>query len=591
MHTNRKDGVEALRLNFPVSDNMPNLDVNIKGWRTWGESFKKLLKDVDAPVIVEVGSWFGKNVIELSQVFPKAIIISIDTWEGGIEHQEGQTAYEPELSFLYEQFIRNIWGIKDRVIPIKSLSWKGLEIVKEFHIEPDLIYIDAGHIFECVSKDVETACKLFPNSIICGDDYDTIKPNEVKEFVDSFTGQNNINLKNFERFWWFENVIPNKVYDVYKGFDPRIISQRDVDSIDVHRYLDSCKYEFDNKQSFFGGSKENLSRFTNSYNSPPVWSANIDNAIVSPRAPSLPRYWIVFADKFYIKNFANDAAKEKFSQQDFFNDSYENTISCSLDHVNPVVIPGKSLFLYIFGNWNHLISESLLSLYVEEKYGDGLKGINIVVNNASKDIVDLLSLYGVNPDQIIVANNRWYKFDNALLPCFPTFGFLNEPNSILFDFASDLRSRALARFHDLQKTGSPKRIFVSRKNARQRRLENESQVFSYLEKFGFVMIEPGEYNLLEQIKLFSGAEIVIGAHGMGINNFIFSNNARLLVEIFTSDWVREAYYRMAQHKNCDYAAFIHQKDPLEENDRMCIDSNAFIDFLNNDTNFRELTSK
>ena len=146
-----------LKTEYSFPKECPPLKKNVKGWRTWGSQFFHLLEGIENPIMIEVGCWFGKNVIERLTDFPSLRIIAIDSFEGGPEHQPGQGAYEPELSYLYDQFVCNTWDYRDRIAVIRDLSWEGMATVANFGVSPDLIYIDAGHTLDCVDKDVETA--------------------------------------------------------------------------------------------------------------------------------------------------------------------------------------------------------------------------------------------------------------------------------------------------------------------------------------------------------------------------------------------------------------------------------------------------
>lgn len=189
---------------FPTEK--PSLDVVIKGWGTWADQFRNLLTPTTAPyILVEVGCWFGKNTIEWLSTFENAKVIVIDTFNGGVEHQPGAPFYEKELYYLYDQFITNVWKFKDRVIPIKAYSYEGLQIIYNFQIKPDLIYIDASHLYLDVLKDIETAFKLFPDSIIVGDDYGHLNSNDVKKAVDFYVKSHDYTLERYNRFWHILN--------------------------------------------------------------------------------------------------------------------------------------------------------------------------------------------------------------------------------------------------------------------------------------------------------------------------------------------------------------------------------------------------
>lgn len=51
-------------------------------------------------------------------------------------------------------------------------SCDALQLLHDFAIAPDLIYIDACHHFEGAYRDIATAVRLFPRAHIVGDDWD-----------------------------------------------------------------------------------------------------------------------------------------------------------------------------------------------------------------------------------------------------------------------------------------------------------------------------------------------------------------------------------------------------------------------------------
>jgi capsular polysaccharide biosynthesis protein len=65
-----------------------------------------------------------------------------------------------------------------------------------------------------------------------------------------------------------------------------------------------------------------------------------------------------------------------------------------------------------------------------------------------------------------------------------------------------------------------------------------------IETHGFEVLYPGELSLAEQIRRFSNAEVVIGAHGGGLTNIIFSNHIHL-IELFTPKYINPCYFAIA----------------------------------------------
>lgn len=84
--------------------------------------------------------------------------------------------------------------------------------------------------------------------------------------------------------------------------------------------------------------------------------------------------------------------------------------------------------------------------------------------------------------------------------------------------------------------GPGRRIFVERSPASVRQLVNGERIASLLRaEFGFEAIDPGRHTVEEQQHLFADAAVVVGAHGAGLTNAVFSGNLQLLGEFYAGD--------------------------------------------------------
>jgi capsular polysaccharide biosynthesis protein len=81
--------------------------------------------------------------------------------------------------------------------------------------------------------------------------------------------------------------------------------------------------------------------------------------------------------------------------------------------------------------------------------------------------------------------------------------------------------------------GQSRRLYVSRADAQDRRVRNEDEVMAMLADYGFERIVPGEHTFAEQVRRFTDADIVLGPHGAGLTNVIFSKETTL-IELFGS---------------------------------------------------------
>jgi len=98
---------------------------------------------------------------------------------------------------------------------------------------------------------------------------------------------------------------------------------------------------------------------------------------------------------------------------------------------------------------------------------------------------------------------------------------------------------------------SPNRVFVSRQGQSNRKILNFKEVKSVLDAHGIVTIEAETLTSQEQIQLFSNVELIVGVHGAGLANMIFSEDAHV-VEIKPPDTQHTIFYIIANEFNINY---------------------------------------
>jgi len=164
--------IEQLRNNYPWPEEKPNVPQDPHGWFSDEVKTTALKNQIDSStgIIVELGSWLGMSTRLMLEAAPNAAVISIDHWQGSIEHKDNPKIME-KLPTLYETFLVNCWEYRERLIPIRSSSNDGLKVVYDSGIRPDLILIDADHTYEGVLFDLVLSDLLFPTSLLVGDDY------------------------------------------------------------------------------------------------------------------------------------------------------------------------------------------------------------------------------------------------------------------------------------------------------------------------------------------------------------------------------------------------------------------------------------
>jgi Glycosyltransferase 61 len=85
-----------------------------------------------------------------------------------------------------------------------------------------------------------------------------------------------------------------------------------------------------------------------------------------------------------------------------------------------------------------------------------------------------------------------------------------------------------------------RRLYVSRQGASRSRILNEDQFTAIIEAHGFVTVVAEELSVQQQIELFAEAEAVLGVHGAGLTNAVFSPSGALLIELQPSSGLSPA---------------------------------------------------
>jgi len=126
-------------------------------------------------------------------------------------------------------------------------------------------------------------------------------------------------------------------------------------------------------------------------------------------------------------------------------------------------------------------------------------------------------------------------------------------------------SQRLTQWSPVSSTShSRNRIYLSRGDARNRRVINEDQVMERLSRCGFQRIFLDGMELHDQIALFRSASHVIAPHGAGLTNLLFATNAQVL-EIFQSKHgVRPDYFQIASILGHSYHPLVCESHNLRD---------------------------
>jgi predicted O-methyltransferase YrrM len=173
---------------------MNNKELDLQGW--FGvENQQGLIKCLENVAckdmkVLEVGSWKGLSSSIISKTISKydGTLYSVDIWEN-VEVVHGHEDKE-QTKDVFDTFLDNmkILGFNKNIKPMKMSSWEAADILKDNQF--DLVFIDAAHVYDIVSVDIEKFLPMVKKGgIICGDDCKDYYKNLPSEYIEKYKNE------------------------------------------------------------------------------------------------------------------------------------------------------------------------------------------------------------------------------------------------------------------------------------------------------------------------------------------------------------------------------------------------------------------
>ena len=135
-----------------------------------------------------------------------------------------------------------------------------------------------------------------------------------------------------------------------------------------------------------------------------------------------------------------------------------------------------------------------------------------------------LALLGVHDEDVIFWDGQSAGVSRLVVTAVRTDGWTCLPGIASLRWIRDEMMRAA-----MPGKATPPYLYVRRLGRRQ--VTNEDEVLAFMESRGIVPIDAEGMSIVEQIQLFKQARLIVGPHGAGLTNVIFSDRAEV-VELF-----------------------------------------------------------
>jgi len=128
--------------------------------------------------------------------------------------------------------------------------------------------------------------------------------------------------------------------------------------------------------------------------------------------------------------------------------------------------------------------------------------------------------------------------------------------------------------------GSQQKLFISRRDAQQRYLLNEDEVYAALEPLGYVNVRAGEMSFREQVSIFKGATEIVGVFGASLTNIIFCQYGTKVINISPNNSFDHFYFDLASLRDLAYWHLNGVVERGQEHQLYCdfrVDMKLFLD--------------
>jgi hypothetical protein len=170
-------------------------------------------------------------------------------------------------------------------------------------------------------------------------------------------------------------------------------------------------------------------------------------------------------------------------------------------------------------NYSHWLLESLVRALLFRPYDDGSRlYLTPRLNSWQRETLELI---GLGQDRILECKPSG----------FVRFGEVVAVSRAMMNIYTFIPAAIDALAALAKPTSQRRRIYSSRARANVRHITNDAEISELLARHGFEVVYPELLSIREQIQLFAGAETVLGVHGSGLTNTIFSPPGTTVIEL------------------------------------------------------------
>lgn len=187
-------------------------------------------------------------------------------------------------------------------------------------------------------------------------------------------------------------------------------------------------------------------------------------------------------------------------------------------------------------NYYHFLMDSCLRFVDLQQQGAFSQNTTLLFHSQpNRWQQSYLTLLGLDDNKSVLTDQSPVSVNKLLVASPRRHRFVVSTQAV-----SEFRLRMFDRL-GMDDTAPTRKIFVSRRGAKFRRILNEAEVENCLEEHGFEILASESLSVEDQIRLFSQAETIVAPHGAGLTNMIYSKKPKI-IELFPADRWNIGYF-------------------------------------------------
>jgi capsular polysaccharide biosynthesis protein len=234
-------------------------------------------------------------------------------------------------------------------------------------------------------------------------------------------------------------------------------------------------------------------------------------------------------------------------------------------HIRGVAVMGFNL---LYANYYHWVAETMSSIslsidLLKDRNLDKITLITGTLNSFRRQFLDILFKDDPRIEVIELAHDEFITADSVIY-CDNLAPSAGQPELLLecAPFIEKVRRKA-----HLAPVQPFRLLYVSRLDTKARVVLNEASLIERLKLLGFEIFVATGKSVVEQIRIFNEAKLIVAPHGAGLTNVLFSQPGSILLELKQSSYFSTSMMKLAQIAGVRYFSEVFFPSGEENSDR------------------------